>query len=151
MTPIERAWRGTRNDWRLHLLSIFSVAVAFVCLASAMLVVVNVHGVRARWAATGRASVFLRADATAEQIEQIQKALRQTPGVTDVRHVTSDDARREVTAQKNDDVLGALPPEAFPASRAAAPGLNSGSACSPRSSTTRSASPRLVSSRYCVG
>lgn len=116
MTPIERAWRGSRNDWRLHLLSIFSVAVAFVCLASAMLVVVNVHGVRARWAETGRASVFLKADATAEQIEQIQKALRQTPGVTDVRHVTSEDARREVTAQKSDDVLGALPPEAFPAS-----------------------------------
>lgn len=116
MTPIERAWRGSRNDWRLHLLSIFSVAVAFVCLASALLVVVNVHGIRTRWAETGRASVFLKPDATPEQIDQIQKALRQTQGVTDVRHVSSEEARREVTAQKNDDVLGALPAEAFPAS-----------------------------------
>lgn len=116
MTPIERAWRGSRNDWRLHLLSIFSVAVAFVCLASAVLVVVNVHGIRTRWAETGRASVFLKPDATPEQIDQIQKALRQTQGVTDVRHVSSEEARREVTAQKNDDVLGALPAEAFPAS-----------------------------------
>lgn len=116
MTPIERAWRGSRNDWRLHLLSIFSVAVAFVCLASAVLVVVNVHGIRTRWAETGRASVFLKPDATPDQIEQIQKALRQTPGVTDVRHVSSEDARREVTAQKQDEVLGALPAEAFPAS-----------------------------------
>lgn len=116
MTPIERAWRGSRNDWRLHLLSIFSVAVAFVCLASAVLVVVNVHGIRTRWAETGRASVFLKPDATPEQIDQIQKALRQTQGVTDVRHVTSEEARREVTAQKSDEVLGALPAEAFPAS-----------------------------------
>lgn len=116
MTPIERAWRGSRNDWRLHLLSIFSVAVAFVCLASAVLVVVNVNVIRSRWAETGRASVFLKPDATPEQIDQIQKALRATPGVTDVRHVSSEDARRELTSQKGDDVLGALPAEAFPAS-----------------------------------
>jgi cell division transport system permease protein len=116
MTPIERAWRGSRNDWRLHFLSIFSVAVAFVCLAAAVLVVVNVHSIRTRWAETGRASVFLKPDATPEQIEQIQKALRQTTGVTDVRHVTSDDARREVTGQGSDDVLSALPADAFPAS-----------------------------------
>lgn len=116
MTPIERAWRGSRNDWRLHLLSIFSVAVAFVCLASAVLVVVNVHGIRTRWAETGRASVFLKPDATPEQIEQLSKALRQTRGVTDVRHVTSEEARKEVTGQKGDEVLAALPTEAFPAS-----------------------------------
>jgi len=116
MTPLERAWRGSRNDWRLHLLSIFSVAVAFVCLAAAVLVVVNVHSVRARWAETGRASVFLRADATQSQIDAIQKALRNTEGVTEVRFVSSEEARREITAQKDDDVLSALPAEAFPAS-----------------------------------
>ncbi|MFO0569180.1 MAG: permease-like cell division protein FtsX [Polyangiaceae bacterium] len=116
MTPIERAWRGSKNDWRLHLLSIFSVAVAFVCLASAVLVVVNVHGIRLRWAETGRASVFLKPDATPEQIDSLQKALRQTQGVTEVRLVTSEEARREVTASKSDEVLGALPVEAFPAS-----------------------------------
>ena len=60
MTPIERAWRGTKNDWRLHALSVFSVAVAFVCLASALLVVVNVSHVRDRWSSTGRASVYLK-------------------------------------------------------------------------------------------
>lgn len=116
MTPLERAWRGSRNDWRLHLLSIFSVAVAFVCLAAAVLVVVNVHGIRTRWAETGRASVFLKADATQSQIDAIQRALRATEGVTEVKYVSSDEARRQVTAAKNDDVLAALPTEAFPAS-----------------------------------
>lgn len=116
MTPLERAWRGSRNDWRLHMLSIFSVAVAFVCLAAAVLVVVNVHTVRTRWAETGRASVFLKPDATQEQIDSITKALRSSEGVTDVNYVSSEDARREITAQKSDDVLAALPAEAFPAS-----------------------------------
>jgi cell division transport system permease protein len=116
MTPLERAWRGSRNDWRLHLLSIFSVAVAFVCLAAAMLVVVNVQNVRARWAETGRASVFLKPDATQDQIAVISKALRSSEGVSDVRFVSSEEARREITSQKSDEVLGALPVEAFPAS-----------------------------------
>jgi cell division transport system permease protein len=116
MTPLERAWRGSRNDWRLHVLSIFSVAVAFVCLAASILVVVNVAAVRSRWAETGRASVFLKPDASADQIAAIEKALRASEGVKDVRHVSSDEARRELTHGKNDDVLGALPIEAFPAS-----------------------------------
>jgi len=115
MTPLERAWRGSRNDWRLHLLSIFSVAVAFVCLAASVLVVVNVHSVRVRWAQTGRASVFLKPDATPDQIASIEKALRASEGVTDVRFISSEDARREITRSKNDEVLGALPAEAFPA------------------------------------
>lgn len=116
MTPLERAWRGSRNDWRLHLLSIFSVAVAFVCLAAAVLVVVNVHSIRTRWSETGRASVFLKPDATPSQIDAIQKALRASEGVTEVRLVTSEEARRDVISVKNDDVLAALPVEAFPAS-----------------------------------
>jgi cell division transport system permease protein len=116
VTPLERAWRGGRNDWRLHLLSIFSVAVAFVCLASALLVVVNVAGVRDRWARTGRMSVFLQAGATQQDIAGIQKALHGTDGVKSVRYVSSEEARREVTGDNTDKVLAALPSEAFPAS-----------------------------------
>ena len=116
MSPVERAWRGSKNDWRLHLLSVFSVAVAFVCLAASVLVVVNVHGVRVRWAESGRASVFLKPDASHEQVETIQKALRASEGVTDARFVSSEDTRRELLGQKNDEVLSALPADAFPAS-----------------------------------
>ncbi len=116
MTPLERAWRGTRNDWRLHSLSVFSVAVAFVCLAAALLVVVNVQAIKNRWSESGRASVYLKPEATPAQIQAIENALRSTPGVTDVRFVSSDDARREVLGSSNSDVLSALPAEAFPAS-----------------------------------
>src|SRR6201999_1307189 len=101
MTPIERAWRGTKSDWRLHSLSVFSVAVAFVCLASALLVVVNVSHVRDRWASTGRASVYLKKGAEREQIATIERALRASAGVTDVKYVSSEDARHDMTGQSD--------------------------------------------------
>ena len=116
MSALERAWRGGKNDWRLHLLSIFSVAVAFVCLGSALLVVVNVDGMRERWARSGRASVYLKAGATPQQMAAIERALRATEGVKDVRQVTGEQARAEIAGSKGDEVLAALPPEAFPAS-----------------------------------
>ena len=116
MTPIERAWRGTKNDWRLHALSVFSVAVAFVCLASALLVVVNVSHVRERWSSTGRASVYLKKGADREQIAVIERALRGSEGVTDVKFVSSEDARHEMTGQSDDPIIDSLPTEAFPAS-----------------------------------
>jgi len=115
-SPVQRAFRGAKNDWRLHALSMFSVAVAFVCLAAALLIVVNVGQIRERWAQSGRASVYLRKNATAEQVSAIEKALRASAGVTSVRIVSSEDARRELLGLSNDPVLDSLPTEAFPAS-----------------------------------
>jgi len=116
MTPWDRAWRGSRNDLRLHLLSVFSVAVAFVCLGAAVLVVVNVDAVRTRWENSGRASIYLKSGIAAERAIGIEKALRETAGVSEVRYVSSEAARREVLGRSQDQVLEALPPEAFPAS-----------------------------------
>lgn len=115
-SPVKRAFRGAKNDWRLHALSVFSVAVAFVCLAAALLLVVNVGQIRARWAESGRASVYLRKNATADQVAAIERALKQSEGVTAVRVVSSEDARHELIGLTNDPVLDALPTEAFPAS-----------------------------------
>jgi cell division transport system permease protein len=115
-SPVARAFRGAKNDWRLHALSMFSVAVAFVCLAAALLLVVNVGQVRSRWAETGRASVYLRKNATAEQVATIERALKASEGVTSVKVVSSEDARRELVGLSNDPVLDALPTDAFPAS-----------------------------------
>lgn len=116
MGPLDRAWRGGRSDWRLHLLSVFSVAVAFVCLAAALLVLVNVDGVRSRWVRSGRASVYLRASASEEQVRTVERALRATSGVVDVKFVSSDEARRTLLAERTDAVMEGLPEAAFPAS-----------------------------------
>jgi cell division transport system permease protein len=111
-----RAWRPGRGDLRVHALSIFSLAVAFVCLAASLLVVTNLAAVRDRWSRAGRATVYLRDDASAHEIADLTRALEQTPGIKRVRHVSSVEARREVVVDESDAALAALPPSAFPAS-----------------------------------
>jgi cell division transport system permease protein len=111
-----RTWRAGRSDWRLQALSIFSLAVAFVCLASALLVVTNLVAVRDRWSRAGRATVYLRDNATDAEIADLTRALEGTAGVNKVRHITSAEARREVVSDEGDKALAALPPSAFPAS-----------------------------------
>lgn len=116
MTSLERAWRGGAAEWRLHVLGVFSVGVAFVCLGAALLLVVNVEAVRERWARVGNVSVFLRDEAESNEVRAIEEALRKTPGVGAVRHVTSEQARNDILSGFSSDTLAALPPEAFPAS-----------------------------------
>jgi cell division transport system permease protein len=113
-----RARRGMMREWRLHALSIFSLAVAFVCLGAALLVVINLHVVEQRWAHAGLASVYLKEGASQDEIDALRAAVARIPGVTDVRYVSSADARlefgqHEIQARTE---LAALPVEAFPAS-----------------------------------
>src|SRR4051795_4061482 len=87
-----RAWRAGRSSFRLHLLSIFSLAVSFVCLASALLVVTNIAAVRDRWSRAGRATIYLRDGASEAEVGAITAALESTSGVKKVRHVTAVEA-----------------------------------------------------------
>lgn len=116
MSTASRAWRGGRADWKLHVLSGFSLAVAFICLASALLVVFNLDSVRERWSRAGRASIYLRDGATPQMVAELRSALDKTPGITSVRHVSQEDARQEVVGASSDAALAVLPAEAFPAS-----------------------------------
>jgi cell division transport system permease protein len=109
-------WRAGRSNWRLQVLSIFSLAVAFVCLASALLVVSNLSAVRDRWSRAGRATVYLRDGATEADVKALVKALEASAGVQRVRYVSRDMARSEVLEGSGDTELAALPPEAFPSS-----------------------------------
>lgn len=113
---LERALRAAFADLKLNLLSVFNVAVAFVCLAATLLVLVNVDTVKRRYAQTGHASVYLKAGTNEEARAAVEQALRQAPGVLDVTFVSSEEARREVLRSTNDDALARLPEDAFPAS-----------------------------------
>jgi cell division transport system permease protein len=115
MNAFQRALRGGRHDWQLQLSSVFSVGVAFICLASALLVVANVQTLKVRWSHTGRASVYLQPNADAADVDAITKALVNTRGVLEVQHVSSEAARKELL-KSGDEVLAGLPAEAFPAS-----------------------------------
>ena len=106
------------REWRLHTLSVFSLTVAFVCLGAALLVVINLRVVEQRWAHAGRASVYLKEGASQDDVDALRAALGQIAGVSQVRYVSSGDARiefgeREIRARSE---LAALPVEAFPAS-----------------------------------
>lgn len=110
-----RTWRAGRSDWRLQVLSIFSLAVAFICLAASLLVVTNIAALRDKWSRAGRATIYLRDNTSDAQLEALKDALHATPGIERVRYVSADEARKEIV-QGGDDALKALPPGAFPAS-----------------------------------
>jgi cell division transport system permease protein len=116
ISAVGRVWRSGRGDVKVYLLSVFSLAVAFVCLASALLVVVNLRAIEARWARAGRISVYLRDGTTNDQVAQLRRALEQTPAVVATRHVTAADARKEMVDDGVAGSLAVLPIEAFPAS-----------------------------------
>lgn len=111
-----RTWRAGRSDLRLHLQSVFSLSVAFVCLAASLLVVSNIEAVRDRWSRAGRATIYLRDGASEAEVATLTSALTGTPGVTRVHVISSAEARREVVTDEQDKLLAALPPSAFPAS-----------------------------------
>jgi cell division transport system permease protein len=116
LSVMGRVWRGGRSELRLYLLSVFSLAVAFVCLASALLVVVNLSAVQARWARTGRVSIDLRDDTSERDLVALRRALEQTPGIVSSRYVSPADARKELAGDALTAHLAALPAEAFPPS-----------------------------------
>ena len=105
------------REWRLHVLSVFSLAVAFVCLGAALLVVTNLRAAERRWAHAGRASVYLKDAATQEDVEALKGALVRVAGVTGVHYMSSGEARalfgQELDARSE---LVGLPVDAFPAS-----------------------------------
>lgn len=113
---IDRVLRAIRADLRLHLLSIFSVAVAFVCLAATLLLAVNIDAVRGKWSATARASVFLQPETDTSTVHAIREALLAAEGVTEAVYVSSEQARADVLNGNSDEALSSLPQEAFPAS-----------------------------------
>jgi cell division transport system permease protein len=116
MTTIERALRGIKSDVRAHLLSVFSVGVAFVCLVATLLILVNVERIHERWESVGRLSVYLKPGTGQKQVTELELALKATDGILSVRYVSSDAARRDLLRDDPDEFLSSLPEQAFPAS-----------------------------------
>jgi cell division transport system permease protein len=105
------------REWRLHALSVFSLAVAFVCLGSALLVLTNLRAAEERWAHAGRSSVYLKDGALEADVEALRAALVKVPGVQGVHYISSGEARAEFGRELDGhDELSTLPVEAFPAS-----------------------------------
>jgi cell division transport system permease protein len=115
MKAVERAWRGGRSEWQMHAVSALSATVAFLCLAFALLVVVNLHNLEQRWMSIGRLTAFVVDNTSEAEAMHIARALKATEGVEDVRFVSSELARSEMLENGSTELLETLPPAAFPA------------------------------------
>ena len=116
-TAITRAARAMREDAKLHLVSVSSLTVAFLCLATALCLIANLSGMADAWGRSARMSVYLGEGVDARDVEQLRLVLEALPEVHAVEHVTSVAARAQFL---EDAELGAelesLPADVFPAS-----------------------------------
>lgn len=109
-TTFQRARRGIFREWRIYALSVFSLAVAFVCLGAALLFVVNLENLEERWSNAGRLTVYLKDGLSDDDRDALQRALGKVDGVANVSHVTREQAQRSLDGEG----LESLPVEAFP-------------------------------------
>jgi cell division transport system permease protein len=116
-TLIGRAKRGLREEFRLYLVAITSLSVAFLCVAGALLALTNLSALAESWGQSARMTVYLRDGAQESDIAQLRVVLESLPEVREVEELTAEDARSlflqhaEVSAD-----LASLPPEVFPPS-----------------------------------
>lgn len=109
--------RGFREERRLYLSAIFSLAIAFLCLASAILALRNFEALSAKWSEAGRLSVYLDeglAEAERAELELLLSGLRE---IRRIERVSNEEARLEFLASASEGAaLSELPAELFPAS-----------------------------------
>lgn len=116
-TAIVRAQRGLRDDLRLYLVAVSSLAVAFLCLGVALLAVANLGAIEERWGQSGRLSVYLTDGARTGDVAKLRTVLEGLPEVRAVEYVSTEKARERLLehAEVGAD-LGALPADVFPPS-----------------------------------
>lgn len=114
---IRRAARAIREDAKLHLASLSSLTVAFLCLATALWAIANLSTVADSWGQSGRMSIYLAEGAEGEEVEQLRLLLEGLPEVADAEMVSAADARARFLEDSSlDESLSELPADAFPAS-----------------------------------
>jgi cell division transport system permease protein len=84
---LEEAWASLRRSGRSALVSIGTIAIAFVTLGGFLLVSVNVQDVLDRWLEAAEMSVYLQDSATDEQRVALEQFLKAHPAVAAVEYV----------------------------------------------------------------
>ena len=82
-SAITRARRGLREELRLYVVAVSSLAVAFLCLGATLLGVTNLDAAATRWGQSGRITLFLKDDADAQDNFLALKALLDDVNVED--------------------------------------------------------------------
>jgi cell division transport system permease protein len=114
---LTRAKRGFREEIRLYVVAVTSLAVAFLCLGAALLALQNLGAIADRWGESGHITVYLRDGLEPVEVARLSAVLEGLREVDHVRAITSAEAREEFLERSE---LGAdlaeLPPDVFPAS-----------------------------------
>ncbi|MCB9709179.1 MAG: hypothetical protein H6714_10365 [Myxococcales bacterium] len=116
-TLIKRSKRGVSENKHAYAISTVSLAVAFLCLATALLAITNLSQMTNRWNQSHRLTVYLREGARSADIQQLRLALTGSPEIERVEYLDSHQAReaflKDIEAHSE---FQAVPEEAFPAS-----------------------------------
>lgn len=114
---VKRARRGLRDDLRLYVIAVSSLAVAFVCLGAALLALSNLGTLSDELGHSRALTVYLRDGARQGDVDQLRLTLETLPEVEAVELVPAEEAReRFLRDAELPEELAGLPVEAFPAS-----------------------------------
>lgn len=114
----EEALASLRRSGRTALVSIATIAIAFVTLGGFLLVSVNVQDVLDRWLEAAEISVYLTDTASDTDRMAVESFLRARPEVADVEYVSRERAleRFRTDFPELADVTGSLSQNPFPSS-----------------------------------
>ncbi|MEP6782631.1 MAG: permease-like cell division protein FtsX [Acidobacteriota bacterium] len=88
----EEAWVSLRRSGRSALVSIGTIAIAFLTLSGFLLVSVNVQRSLDRWLEAAEMSVYLQDTATDEDRAALEQFLKEQPPVAAVEYVSKERA-----------------------------------------------------------
>jgi cell division transport system permease protein len=112
----DEAWVSLRRSGRSALVSIGTIAIAFVTLGGFLLLSVNVQDVLDRWLQSAEMSIYLLDGATEEDRLALETYLRAQPTVAGVEYVSKERALERFGADFPElrDVTGGLGENPFP-------------------------------------
>ena len=112
----EEAWASLRRAGRSAVISIGTIAIAFLTLGAFLLVSVNVQRVLDRWLAAAELSVYLRDDVSVETRSEIEAKLRGQSSVANVEYVSKERALERFRSDfpELSDVAGSSAENPFP-------------------------------------
>ena len=150
---LNEAMASLLRGWRAAILAVLTIATGLFVLGFFLIVNANLEKVIDRWTSAAELSVYLRDDATPQQVEAIDKTIEGSGVAAERQFVTKDEAVKRFTEDFPDLALAArgLERNPFPASidvRLLEPSDAASGAALDTLASTLSAAPGVADVRY---
>lgn len=115
---VERAFMNIRQNMLVNILTVGTIALAFLILSLSLLIYVNLERVTESWSDRVQVTAYFDRDLTATEIAAISKKIRAISGTADVSYVSREEAMRRFYARLKgqESVLEGVTPEILPSS-----------------------------------